>query len=280
MSPAYIALCVFIAIIILLCCALVIVKKYKEAVSEYEELVTLTSERLINQKKLNETINFTDNIEPQYRVTKYCNSKRKLDNLNMDLCFIEEINLNLEWYKNLVANVSDNATKYNSYINRINSLQSAASDEICKSLGTNLKKYIKYEDKLFNKNILTPVTHTSVLVEATYTSPQGRKFYKRELTYDLQLIKTMLQRAQDITKNKQTRQRRIQEERAKMTDSMRYNILRRDNFRCQICGSTASDGVKLHVDHIIPVSKGGKTIESNLRTLCDRCNLGKSDKLE
>ena len=38
--------------------------------------------------------------------------------------------------------------------------------------------------------------------------------------------------------------------------------------------------VKLHVDHIKPVSKGGKTELSNLRTLCERCNLGKSDKFE
>ena len=65
-----------------------------------------------------------------------------------------------------------------------------------------------------------------------------------------------------------------------LTDSLRYDILRRDGFKCQICGSTAKDGVKLHVDHIIPVSKGGKTEPKNLRTLCDRCNLGKSDKIE
>ncbi|HHU54525.1 MAG TPA: HNH endonuclease [Mollicutes bacterium] len=32
-------------------------------------------------------------------------------------------------------------------------------------------------------------------------------------------------------------------------------------------------------DHIKPVSKGGKTQEGNLQTLCERCNLGKSNKL-
>lgn len=67
-------------------------------------------------------------------------------------------------------------------------------------------------------------------------------------------------------------------ERLKMTQALRYFILKRDNFTCQLCGRTpADDGVKLEVDHIIPVSKGGKTIESNLRTLCYDCNRGKSD---
>lgn len=39
-----------------------------------------------------------------------------------------------------------------------------------------------------------------------------------------------------------------------MTDSLRYDILKRDGFRCVICGRTANDGVKLHVDHIIPIA--------------------------
>ena len=39
------------------------------------------------------------------------------------------------------------------------------------------------------------------------------------------------------------------------------------------------DEVGLHIDHIIPVSKGGKTIKSNLRVLCSKCNGKKSNKL-
>lgn len=65
-----------------------------------------------------------------------------------------------------------------------------------------------------------------------------------------------------------------------MTPKLRYSILKRDGFRCQICGRGEKDGVKLHVDHIIPVSKGGKTVPKNLRTLCEDCNLGKGDELE
>ena len=72
----------------------------------------------------------------------------------------------------------------------------------------------------------------------------------------------------------------INKERKIMNDYIRYNVLKRDNFSCQICGITAKDGAKLHVDHIIPVSKGGKTVMSNLQTLCERCNIGKSNKTE
>jgi len=68
-------------------------------------------------------------------------------------------------------------------------------------------------------------------------------------------------------------------ERKKMTNSLRYDVLHRDGFKCALCGKTQEDD-KLVVDHIFPISKGGKTELDNLRTLCFSCNSGKRDKLE
>ncbi|MGA2031903.1 MAG: HNH endonuclease [Thermoguttaceae bacterium] len=64
--------------------------------------------------------------------------------------------------------------------------------------------------------------------------------------------------------------------------SLRYKVLLRDKFRCVACGrSPAKDAdVELHVDHIIPWSRGGQNTESNLRTLCFDCNLGKGARSE
>nr|WP_316621057.1 HNH endonuclease [uncultured Ruminococcus sp.] len=60
---------------------------------------------------------------------------------------------------------------------------------------------------------------------------------------------------------------------------LRFRVMQRDNFKCCICGaSPAKDpSVELHIDHIIPWSKGGETVMDNLQTLCSKCNLGKSD---
>lgn len=60
---------------------------------------------------------------------------------------------------------------------------------------------------------------------------------------------------------------------------LRWKILKRDNFSCNKCeNSPAKDpNVELHVDHIIPWSKGGETVCENLETLCSDCNLGKSN---
>ena len=60
---------------------------------------------------------------------------------------------------------------------------------------------------------------------------------------------------------------------------MKEAIKERDGFRCVLCGHAPEALYELEVDHIVPVSKGGLSIENNLQTLCWRCNRTKSDKL-
>lgn len=63
---------------------------------------------------------------------------------------------------------------------------------------------------------------------------------------------------------------------------LRWHVLQRDRFTCLACGKSPAltPGVELHVDHITPWSKGGKTVLENLQTLCSACNLGKSNVYE
>lgn len=59
----------------------------------------------------------------------------------------------------------------------------------------------------------------------------------------------------------------------------RFLVLKRDQFTCVLCGRSGI-GVKLEVDHKIPVSKGGSNTLDNLQTLCYECNRGKRDDNE
>ena len=68
--------------------------------------------------------------------------------------------------------------------------------------------------------------------------------------------------------------------RREVSAHLRYKVLSRDKFTCQSCGRSAPD-VRLHVDHLEPVSWGTNWKTSNdpsdYQTLCEDCNLGKGD---
>lgn len=59
--------------------------------------------------------------------------------------------------------------------------------------------------------------------------------------------------------------------------TVRFGVFKRDGYLCQICGSSRADGVRLEVDHKVPVAKGGTNDLTNLWTLCFPCNRGKRD---
>lgn len=67
-------------------------------------------------------------------------------------------------------------------------------------------------------------------------------------------------------------------ERAKVSNELRQEIFERDGYTCVNCGSTEKES--LEIDHIQPISKGGKTEPSNLQTLCRNCNIRKENNID
>ncbi len=61
-----------------------------------------------------------------------------------------------------------------------------------------------------------------------------------------------------------------------LTKRTRFEVLRRDGYRCRYCGATAPEGATLTVDHVTPVALGGTDAPSNLVAACRDCNAGKS----
>lgn len=67
-------------------------------------------------------------------------------------------------------------------------------------------------------------------------------------------------------------------ERAKVSNELRQEIFERDGYTCVNCGSTEKES--LEIDHIQPISKGGKTEPGNLQTLCRNCNIRKGNNID
>jgi hypothetical protein len=61
-----------------------------------------------------------------------------------------------------------------------------------------------------------------------------------------------------------------------ITKKLRFEIFKRDGFVCAYCGQSPPQ-TTLEIDHIEPVSKGGKCEINNYITSCFECNRGKSN---
>ena len=62
--------------------------------------------------------------------------------------------------------------------------------------------------------------------------------------------------------------------RESISKKLRFEVFKRDEFRCVYCGKTPPE-ITLEIDHIEPVSKGGKNDINNLVSACFDCNRGK-----
>ncbi|MCX7088350.1 MAG: HNH endonuclease [Methylococcales bacterium] len=82
----------------------------------------------------------------------------------------------------------------------------------------------------------------------------------------------------NLSEDELSKARIAAEQQIKVMPSIRWQVFQRDNWKCVACGRDSHDDIILHVDHIIPRSKGGQDTLENFQTLCHVCNIGKSNK--
>lgn len=58
----------------------------------------------------------------------------------------------------------------------------------------------------------------------------------------------------------------------------RHEIIDRDHSTCHICGKQCQPE-NIHLDHVIPLSKGGEHSRANVKVACAPCNIRKSDTM-
>ena len=56
--------------------------------------------------------------------------------------------------------------------------------------------------------------------------------------------------------------------------NLRRSVIERDGLHCVYCDEDLTDK-EIHLDHVIPESKGGTTSYNNLQVTCRKCNLSK-----
>lgn len=147
-------------------------------------------------------------------------------------------------------------------------------------LSKGFNKVCAVEKMLFDKEMLKPVTELEIEVDIYLTNIQGRQLTYKSIVFDasyiLKAIARLQEREHGIYLDRNLWQAICRVERGKVSNRMRFAVYNRDGNRCRRCGNTYD----LEVDHIYPISKGGKTTFDNLQTLCHKCNSQKSNIIE
>lgn len=242
---------------------------YGSIIEKRENSVLKNSSRLKLIREVNQKYTFFEisNISLQTHV----DSKAKLDSFSFDKYLKNLIYENQDYYLNIINMVENNKTNYVLYTREIMERYPKDVRKDVEKSGVSPKYYYRIEKQLLRKKAKKPTRDITLKCTAIYESPKGRNYYDRKAEYHIQDITRIYQ----SVKNMDSRKAKMQRERSLVTPKLRYRVFQRDGFRCKICGRSEADGAVLHVDHIIPVSKGGKTEMSNLQTLCDYCNIGK-----
>ena len=141
----------------------------------------------------------------------------------------------------------------------------------------NLKRIYHLEQVKFNSMLQRPKLNFDISVKLYLTKMNGYTLTGKSYCFNENEIMEI------ISMLKQKRNGRYvlddiwnsicRVERGKVSNKLRFAIYERDGYCCRSCGSD----VNLEIDHILPISKGGKSNVDNLQTLCHTCNDFKSN---
>jgi len=229
---------------------------------------------MLNQSFIFHTVRKNMIIRKQY------DNKSNFNKIEPAYLMSANIRDNIADFGNLIAKIKENRINKQIYDKKVEAIISKPVDKIVEGLKISKKEYIYREKKILRKFIISPIIDCQLCVYMSYSSAKGKVNLSKSNCFTFDDIFTSFESVSRSRLDKQTYSKLALVERGEISDSLRYDILKRDNFRCTICGASKNEGARLHVDHILPIAKGGKSIPSNLRTLCERCNIGKSDKLE
>lgn len=135
------------------------------------------------------------------------------------------------------------------------------------------------EDGFYSRLGFANISESELVVEYKFSYTSDGGFAQRSFT--VPMTEDTIAELIKVLENKLTANAFAKEQRNLMTKKLREHIKKRFNYTCCNCGNSIYNepNLLLEIDHIIPISKGGRTVESNLQTLCWKCNRSKSSKI-
>ena len=235
----------------------------EELIKDLKRVANILNKKSLTQEEYNEIGKYrfetiVDRFESWHKALKFANLDLfREQNISEEALFINILNI---WeklgrqpsYKEMKKPLSKYSVK--PYINRFGTWYSA------------LEKFIEYINDSQNYDEKSSIETNELMDENNHIN-------KESVEINTELVEvggTNEQNNEIAPKHKTKRDPNLR---------LRFLVMRKDGFKCVMCGKSPANysGVELHIDHIMPWSKGGETVLENLQTLCSVCNIGKSN---
>lgn len=174
-----------------------------------------------------------------------------------------------------------NCKKYKEYISAVKAIN--VSGKYNKSTKGYIVKILNYYERQAYKNyIQSPSIEFYLTVRLYLSKINGEVYMRKSAQFSVAQVTELIDRLNNkngsFYRDRGVWDAICRVERGKVSNKLRFAVYKRDEYRCRYCHRSES-WVQLEVDHIIPISKGGKSTIDNLQTLCHDCNVKKGDKI-
>ena len=243
----------------------------------YKNFVKKHSILLQNLQKVNEKYHF-NYIEP-FNFVMNIDNESYYKNVSPYDYLVYQLQYCQKAVKYNIGITIDNINKYDLYIYDVDKIKlfGKYDCDIEKKFTWLLNRV---EEAIFCKSLINPTITFRINVKIVLTNINGDYKTSKSSTFDKIKIEDVIEQMNDKANyrfnNDQIWKSITNVERARVSNKMRFAIFNRDHNRCVKCHSSRN----LEIDHIIPISKGGKSTYDNLQTLCKRCNKNKSNIIE
>jgi hypothetical protein len=267
---------IIIAVLLVAVITLLIVLKLRK--NKYRNFIINNSVTIAKVLEINNKYDF-ENVYNKYMEHTYDN-----DTFYNNILCIDYLIYQLQFEKKDIElekkKVLRNREKFNNYKKEIESIDTFGQFN-SSTEKLNVSYLCSLEKEMFEESILLPKQNLYVLVRLYHSNINGRILERKEQEFELSEVESLIKRLNNKTGNfyndRDIWDSICRVERGKVSNKMRFSIYDRDGYRCRYCGRSGKFW-DLEIDHIKPISKGGKSTYDNLQTLCKRCNKEKGNK--